>query len=71
MNESKPSVVYAAMAETAGEARNHELLPAWDARGPDGGKVTHAVRVVLDLCDEIVSVALATVELKFKALGVK
>ena len=59
------------MAKTAGKTRKHELLPPWDARGPDGGKVAHTIWIILDLCEEIVPVALATDEFKLKALGVK
>ena len=71
LRERKPSIVYAAMAEAAGKTRKHELLPARDARGPDGGKVTHTVRVVLYLRKKVIPVALAAIEFELKTLWVQ
>ena len=58
------------MAEAPGVARKHQLLAARDARRPFGLEVPHALRIVLDLVDEIVAVAFLAdkVEMEFRIL---
>ena len=59
------------MAEASGEARQRQSRAAGNACLPSGGKVAHAARIVLDFRNEIVSVALAAVEIQLEALWAK
>ena len=59
------------MAEAAGVAREHQPSSARDARGPFRPEGAHAVRIVLDLVQQVVPVALASHEVQLELRGLQ
>ena len=63
--QGQPAFVYPPMAKAPRIAREHQFLAARHACRPFGLEASHALRIVLDLVEKIVAIALLADEIHF------